>query len=90
MVTYPEKENSLADSHVAKLLLIAFEKQKVVDTEKWFQSAVDYKSWQCGSKISSSELIESPYYFLAIGENGGNITIGRIPGNPPLLKGPVH
>lgn len=36
----PEKENSLADSHVAKLLFIAFEEQKVVDPGKQFQSAL--------------------------------------------------
>lgn len=35
-----EKENSLADSHVAKLLFIAFEEQKVVDPGKQFQSAL--------------------------------------------------
>lgn len=36
----PEKEKSLADSHVAKLLFIAFEEQKVVDPGKQFQSAL--------------------------------------------------
>lgn len=39
-VTYQEKENS-ALSLAAKLLYTAFEKHKVVDPGKWFQSAVN-------------------------------------------------
>lgn len=70
----------MADSHVAKLLFIPFEKQKVVDPGKWFQSAVKSdKSWQCGSKISSFHT-QSPRYLLAVEVNGGNVTIGHIPG----------
>lgn len=70
----------MSDSHVAKLLLIPFEKQKVVDPRKWFQSAVKSdKSWQWGSKISSIHT-QSPCYLLAVEVNGGNVTIGHIPG----------
>jgi len=83
-VTHQEEADSLAGSHVAKLLFIAFQNQRVVDPGKRFQSAVkNDKSWQCGSKVSSSRT-QSSRYLLAIGVSGGNVTLSRIPATPPL------
>lgn len=71
VVIYPEKQNSLADSHSAKLPLRTFEKQKVVDPGKRIQSAVkNDQSWQHGLETSLSHL-QHPQLLLAVGASGG-------------------
>jgi len=89
-VPYQEKENSLADSHLAKLPFIAFEKQKVVEPGKRFQSAVkNDKSWKRGSKPSLAHT-QIPRYLLTVGMTGGSISINHSPDNPPLCKSSAH
>lgn len=83
-MTCQEKENS-ALSLSAKLLYTAFEKHRVVDPGKRFQSAVkNDKGCQCGSMVFLS-LIQSSCYLLATRVNvGRNGTTGGIPANPDL------